>query len=75
MIYFDSAPVFGVGPGIGRIALEAVVQEIDGSGQTVMRRRVVAHLRGNGLAFEALRNAINGMEAMLAPADDPSKVN
>ena len=75
IIYFDNVPVFGIGPGIGRIALEAGVQEINESGQTVVRRRVVAHLRGNAFAFEALRTAINGMEEMIAPAGDPSKVN
>jgi hypothetical protein len=75
VLVFDEVSVFGVMPGTGRVTLAVYLQDDDGNGGVKQRRRVVAHLRGNSIAFEALRNAINGMEAMLAPAPEGQKPN
>ena len=76
IILFDEAPVFGVGGGMGRITLSAIVQDEDGKGGQVTGRVVVAHLRGNAHAFVALREAINGMELMVnGPATSEGPAN
>lgn len=76
LIFFDEAPVFGVGSGIGRLTLSAIVQDEDGKGGLVTRRVVVAHLRGNAIAFAGLREAINGMELMATgPATSEGPAN
>lgn len=75
ILYFDGAPMAGVGQGLGRIALEAVIQDLDAEGRPTIRRRVVAHLRGTPEAFASLRGAISSMEAVRTPAADPSQVN
>lgn len=68
VVYFDTVSAFGVGAGIGRMTLEMEVYEPTEPGApSRTRRRVVAHLRGPLPAFEALRSAINQMEAMLTP--------
>ncbi|WP_375460582.1 hypothetical protein [uncultured Enterovirga sp.] len=71
IIYFDGAPILGVIPGVGRVTLEALVQDRRGDGTVFTRRVVVAHLRGNGIAFGALRSAIEQMELLAEgpPAD------
>lgn len=71
VLYFDDAPVFGIGNGIGRITLSTMIQDEDGKGGLTTRRVVVAHLRGNALAFAGLREAINGMELMNAGPAEP----
>lgn len=65
ILVFDEAPLFGVMIGMGRVTLSAIVQDSDGHGGVKLRRVVVAHLRGNALAFDQLRHAINGMETMV----------
>lgn len=71
VIYFEGVPTFGVGPGIGKIVLEMVINEPSAQGTVpTSRRRIVAHLRGPLAAFDALRGAINEMEAMLTPKSD-----
>lgn len=60
VIYFESAPSLGVGPGIGRITLEMVIYDPTPAGQPPRtRRKIVAHLRGPLAAFGELRAAIN----------------
>lgn len=68
VVYFESVSAFGVGAGIGRMTLEMEVYESTTPGApSRTRRRLVAHLRGPLPAFEALRSAVNQMEAMLTP--------
>lgn len=68
IVYFDNVSAFGIGAGIGRMTLEMDVYEPTEPGApSRTRRRVVAHLRGPLPAFDALRSAINQMEAMLTP--------
>ncbi|KNY19664.1 hypothetical protein [Methylobacterium sp. ARG-1] len=68
IVYFETVSAFGVGAGIGRMTLEMEVYEPTEPGApSRTRRRVVAHLRGPLPAFDALRSAINQMEAMLTP--------
>ena len=75
VLVFDETPIFGVMVGMGRVTLSVLVQDEDGKGGVKQRRVVVAHLRGNALAFEALRHAIDGMEAMVAPPPEGQKPN
>lgn len=75
IIVFDEVPVYGIMSGMGSITLAAIVQDADGKGGVKRRHVVVAHLRGNGIAFETLRNTINGMEMLAAPAQGGDKPN
>ncbi|MCJ2057257.1 hypothetical protein MKL09_11900 [Methylobacterium sp. J-048] len=68
VVYFETVSAFGVGAGIGRMTLEMEIYEPTEPGApSRTRRRVVAHLRGPLPAFDALRSAINQIEAMLTP--------
>ncbi|AWN44846.1 hypothetical protein DK389_28920 [Methylobacterium durans] len=67
ILFFDEAPALGTGPGVGRVTLSALVQEVGANGAISYRRVAVAHLRGNALAFEGLREAINRMELLASP--------
>ncbi|GEP06859.1 hypothetical protein [Methylobacterium oxalidis] len=67
ILFFDEAPTLGTGPGIGRVTLSALVQEVGPNGAVSYRRVAVAHLRGNKFAFESLREAINRMELLASP--------
>ncbi|MDP4005414.1 hypothetical protein [Methylobacterium sp. NEAU K] len=68
ILYFETVSAFGVGAGVGRMTLEMVVYDPTEPGALPLaRRRVVAHLRGPLPAFEALRSAVNQIEAMLTP--------
>ncbi|MER2267175.1 hypothetical protein [Methylobacterium oxalidis] len=64
IIYFDEAPIFGTGNGVGRILLTAIVQDIATDGTLIGHRKVVAQLRGSAAAFEQLRTALDRMAAM-----------
>lgn len=75
ILMFDEAPLYGIMGGIGRITLSAILQDEDGQGGVKQRRKVVVHLRGNGTAFHALREAINGMEMLATPAQGGEKPN
>lgn len=76
VIYFEGAPTFSIVPGVGRVTLETFIMSPGENGSIVWTRRVVAHLRGNAIAFAALRDAINAMEGMLQPPpSDPKQVN
>lgn len=76
VIYFESAPCLGVGPGIGRIALEMVIYDPAPEGvQPSQRRKIVAQLRGPLSAFADLRAAINQMEVMVTPPQGGEKPN
>ena len=75
ILVFDEVPVFGIMSGMGAITLAAIVQDSDGKGGLVQRYVAVAHLRGNGIAFETLRKAINGMEMLAKPAQGGEKPN
>ncbi len=70
VLVFDEVPTFGVMPGFGRVTLSVLLQDEDGKGGVKQRRVVVAHLRGNSLAFQSLRDTINSMELM---ATGPAK--
>lgn len=75
VLVFDEAPIFGVMIGMGRVTLTALVQDEDGKGGVKQRRVAVAHLRGNALAFNELRNAINGMDTLAAPIQGGDRPN
>ncbi len=67
-IYFDNTPFYGLLNGVGQITLEAVrVFGADETGQPVLDRVVVAHLRGNLHAIKGLRAALDGIILMAEP--------
>lgn len=71
IIAFDSAPLFGTIPGIGRITLTTMVLAHDANGQPVEQHVAVAHLRGNAAALEALQAALEGIKLMAAGSAKP----
>ena len=75
IIVFDEVPVYGIMSSMGSITLAAIIQDSDGKGRVMQRHVAVAHLRGNGVAFEILRKAINGMEMLATPAQGGDKPN
>jgi hypothetical protein len=75
IIVFDEVPVYGIMSGMGAITLSAIIQDADGKGGVKQRHVVVAHLRGNGIAFETLRRAINGLEMLATPPQGGEKPN
>lgn len=69
VLVFDGAPMLGLIEGMGRISLDVLVHDEMPDGTVVNRRVVVAHLRGNRIAFESLRSAINQLEFMAQPVE------
>jgi hypothetical protein len=67
-IYFESAPFFGYGNGVGKIAIEATRQiMITPEGGVLFDRVLVGHLVGNIPALISLRAAIDGILLMAEP--------
>jgi hypothetical protein len=71
IIYFDSAPNFGVNNGVPNIALEAVTAIHVGT-EIRIERRVVAHLRMSLTAFASLKVAVDGLELAIKPTETSS---
>ena len=74
-LIFDDVPYFGVIPGMGKVTLSVYINDSDSAGGIKQRQIAVAHLRGNALAFAALRDAINSMELMAVPAQGGEQPN
>ncbi|MGU3538412.1 hypothetical protein [Methylobacterium sp. A54F] len=72
ILFFDDSPALGFGGGVFRMMLCTLIQDVDADGTLIQRKKVVAHLRGSGQAFEKLRRAIDAMEAMVAKPEGPA---
>lgn len=70
ILYFDEVPAVGVGGGVGRLVLSALVQDVGPDGQLHTRKVVVAHLRGSAAAFHQLRDAIGSMDLLAVPTGE-----
>ena len=71
VIFIDEVPVFGVYNGVVHMTCEALrFNRVDGASAPVLDRMVVAHLRMNKEAMDAMKRAIEAVEKMIA---DPSK--
>lgn len=67
MIYFEKAPFFGYGNGIGKLALEATRHiGYEPGGGVLVERTLVAHLIGN---IEAIKNLRSALDKILLLAD------
>ena len=66
ILLLDEVPVFGVDQGLCRLTLSAFAQDPTPDGQPMMRRIVVAYLRGNANAFRMLRQALDGIDQLVA---------
>jgi hypothetical protein len=73
-IYFDGAPNFGAIGGIANITLEAVRHNSVG-GKVLFDRVTVAHLRMGLGALQSLKEAIAGIELILAKPPTEGKPN
>ncbi|GJE61308.1 hypothetical protein [Methylobacterium trifolii] len=72
VLFFDEVPAMGFGAGIGRLMLCSLIQDVDAEGNLTTRKKVVAHLRGSGAAFDKLHKAIQTMEALTARPEGPA---
>jgi len=72
ILFFDDAPALGAVQGVGRILLCALVQDVRADGTVFARKKAVAQLRGNYIAFDQLRAAINQIEQMITPPAGPA---
>ncbi|GJD99214.1 hypothetical protein [Methylobacterium isbiliense] len=75
LIYFEDACAAGGSGGVGRILLTAALQELDETGQVVVRRATVAHLRGNLDAIVSLRDLLTKLEQAMTPRRAEDQIN